>query len=452
MRRKFFGCILALLVCGFLLWSIADFWAKSKLEQACADWPLIDRNLVDLIQVVPRTSSNQAAQDLKALYERTRFDVGQDGQAPSEPDSNAVGDMRSLLRDYLEREYGRAGALLEPPPAHIVTMLTYNKEVLDEITSQLLNNELPQSALNVEADPVGRVPNLLWSIQLSRLLVVQALSLQTEGKSEQAWSSLHAVARLADSSFSQPSLILQLIGIAEANWVPLTMRKMPAPIPPWALKWPTHDLERGMLMSYIAEARRTLRIEETGQLLPLIRETNSINREIGREEDLFDIGIGTRILASVVGRPYVRAGIAHMLEAYKASIMERMEESLCSVQPKNHPPVNDRLPGWVASGMLGTLTSESSGGFFNASWKRAHRIMVLLTGTRSILAAKAESPSHRWPESLAGIASLPCGNLAWSYTLAPDGAATFQYPHPLPSDLYPEVPAEHLTYSGSVNE
>jgi hypothetical protein len=77
--------------------------------------------------------------------------------------------------------------------------------------------------------------------------------------------------------------------------------------------------------------------------------------------------------------------------------------------------------------------------------------MVLLTGTRNILAAKAESSSKRWPETLPGIASLPCENLAWSYTLAPDGTATFQYPHPLP-DLYSEAPAEHFTYTGRADE
>ena len=452
MVKKLMVLMLVLLVCCVLLWILADRWSQSKLERVCADWPLIDRSLADLIQVIPQTTANQAAHDLQALYERTRFDVGEDGQVPSEHDQGAVSNMRQLLGDYLEQEFKRSNALLESPSSHILTMLTYNKDLLNDIASRLVNDELPQLSLNVEADPVDSVPNLLWSIQLSRLLVVQALSLQTEGKSEQAWSSLHAAARLADSSFTHPTLIYQLIGIAEANWVLLAMRKMSASIPSWALSWPAHDLEHGMIMSFITESRYTLSIEKTDQLLPLIHETNSINKELDRE-DLIEIGIGTRILASVVGRPYIRAGIAHILEAYKASITERLEERLCTVQPKNLPLVNDRLPNWVTSGILGKITSPGgSDGRFNAPWRRAHRIMVILAGTRSILAAKAASSSTHWPESLAGRVSLPCETLAWSYTLMPDGTATFQYPHPLPSEPYPEVPEEHLTYIGSVDK
>ena len=113
MIKKFFVFILALLVCCFLLWIIADLWSQSKLKQACADWPLIDRSLVDLVQVIPRTSANQATQDLKALYDLLRFDVGEDRQAPSDHDRDAVNTMRKLLADYLEQEFGQSTALLK---------------------------------------------------------------------------------------------------------------------------------------------------------------------------------------------------------------------------------------------------------------------------------------------------------------------------------------------------
>jgi hypothetical protein len=302
----------------------------------------------------------------------------------------------------------------------------------------------------VETGPVGSVPNLLWQIQVNRLLLIQALSWQAQGKTEQAWSYLHASARLADSSFAQPQLITQLIAIAEAGKLLLAMRKMPAPIPSWALGWPAHDLEYGMIMAYTTEARSVLTLADTTDLISIIQEFNSINLELGEEP--LKIGIGTYILSSVVGRPYPRLCATYIVDAWKQSLKNRLQEGLCTEQPSRVALFREQLPGWVASSVVGEILAidRSESSILNTPWYRLHRILVYQTGTHSILAAKAakaESPSRRWPDTLSGI-TLPCERLAWSYTVASYGTVTFQYAATLPK-LSPDIPAGHLTYTGS---
>ena len=186
-------------------------------------------------------------------------------------------------------------------------------------------------------------------------------------------------------------------------------------------------------------------------LLSFLRTFNGMSLEPGGEP--MKIGVGTYILASVVGRPYRRLCIAHIIAARKHAIRNRLQEGLCIEQPSSVRMLKEQLPNWVVSSLFGEMFGNSGINVIDTTWSRLHSLMVYQAGTRSILAAKAakaESLSRRWPETLSGIA-LPCERLAWSYTVASDGSVTFHYSKPLSKRLS-EAPAGYLTYIGSAEE
>lgn len=458
MKKLIVAILVVILILG-LLWLLADLWSRKQLEEACEAWPLIDRSLADFSQVFPRTAKNQSAQTFEDLYGQVRLDIGADldteAEKSSQEEQNADQTMKSALREYLEKELARPTGRIEAPPADIVAVLTANKDVLTDIVHLLVSDDLPEWALDVEAE---ESPNLLWYLHLNRLLIVQALSLQANGKSEQAWSNLYAATRLADSMFTRPEVISQLIAIVEANQILVAMRKMPAPIPAWALRWPTHDLEHGMVMAYTREARYFL-MTAGASFISTLQLMNPVYVEMGRET--VPIGVKTHFL-SVVARPYFRLCGTYTLVAWKRMIRDLLREGFCTDQPSRFRTLGEQLPSWVVSSWaaVGKILDADLSGFWgwersfnNAFRYRFHRLMVYLTGTRSILAAKtakAESSTGRWPETLPDTA-LPCKNLAWLYTVASDGSVTFHYSKPLP-ELYPEIPAGYLTYLGGAEE
>lgn len=443
--KKLIVFILALILILGLLWLLTDLWSRNRLDAACKEWPLLGKSLGDLLQLYPQTSMNHAAKALEELYRQVR------------PDMNS--DTNMVFREYLEKELGMPTGVVEAPSADIAAILTKNEDVLVDIAHLLGSDTLPKWGFTVptEAEPV--VHYNLWYLRLHRLLMAQAFLFHANGDHARAWSNLFASARLADSLFTHPHLIPQLIAVLQAQEILLAMRKMPAPIPAWALSWPTHDLEHGMLLAYTTEAwMQNGWVIADASFLSMLQTMNPLYVERGRKP--VPLGIRTHLF-SLIGRPYIRLCAAHKLVAWKQMISNRWREGLCVDQPSGFGTFEEQFPSWTISSwsLVGKILDADLADFWgwetslDSSWYRLHRLMVYLTGTRGILAAKtakATSPTGRWPDTLSGIA-LPCERLAWSYTIASDGSVTFQYAQSLPT-LLPEVPVGYLTYIGSAEE
>lgn len=454
--KKLTLLIVALIIVLGLAWVLSDLWSRKQLNDACKEWPLIDRSLADFSQLFPRISKNQSARALNVFCRQLGLDIVEDldteAERSSQEEQKAFQTMEPGLREYLEKELERPTGLVEIPPADIVAFLTKSEEFLVDISHLLVNNDLPEWTLDVEGGLEAPVPNLLWHLKLNRLLLVQALYLHANGNPDQAWSYLHASARLADSLFTRPEIISQLIAIAEANRILVVMRKMNIPIPSWALSWPTHNLEHEMLMAYTGGARHFLVTTDTG----LISIVSYMKTMTGEEKET--IGVGTHIL-SVVSRPYIRLCGAQVIIALKRVLRDLMREGLCADQPPNLGTIEEQLPSWVVlpgKTMAPHFWESGVKSFWETidrPWNKLHELMIHLVGTRAILAAKAAkatSPTVRWPETLPEMA-LPCESLAWSYTVASDGSVTFQYPKPLHTEK-PGLPASSLKYIDSVEK
>lgn len=437
-----------------LLWFLFDFYSRTKLEEACSDWPLINRNLADFLQIFPTTSANDSAQSLSKLYGEIRYDISAD---PAQKDNQSISEdysvtstMHSRCWEYLNREFEKpTGSVVEPEPG-IIKVLQQNQNILDRIVFLLLEKPPLEFEFNAGLKPTDGMPYLAWPIKLNHLLITQALSFRLHGQNDQAWSYIHAAAILADSSFSQPNIVKQFIAIAEAKMILLAMRKMPTPIPEWALGWPAQDLEYTMMMAYTQEARSLLTVAESCKILDLIKKVNETYIvDYGMES--IKIGLVTRVLSTLVERQYLRIYSAYYIAAWKQSIKERVQEGLCVTQPLSLPPLQEQIPEWILSSDLSNAINTGSIMYdlYNKIWFQLHRLMFYISGTNTILAskeAKAASNLKQWLETLPRT-DLTCEIFAWSYAVTPEGTGTFEFSKPLPEGaVYEEISKGHLKY------
>ncbi len=422
--KKLTLLIVALITVLSLTWFLADRWSGKQLDDARKEWPFTGGALANVPQLFPRTSVNQSARALADLCRELGVNMvdhsEKHAKRPSQEEQRAFKAIRFSLEGYLEKELEKPTGFIEPPPPEIVTYLTKNAEVLANISHLLVTNDLPEWTLDVEKGPMAPIPNLLGHLHLHRVLIVQGLYLHVNGNNAQAWSHLHASARLADSLFTRPELISQLIAISEATEVLGAMRKMNAPIPSWAFSWPAHDLEQALLTANTTHAWTLSMISDRGLISTVADEE--------REK------VGAQIF-SAVSHPYIRISGAQMIFALKRVTRDRMREGLCTDRPSSLGTIEEQLPGWIV--LPGRTIFANFWTYAVVSWESWHRqyhdLMVHIEGTRSILsakAAKAMSPTGHWPETLPEIASL-CESFAWSYTVSPDGSITFQYTKPL---------------------
>jgi hypothetical protein len=172
---------------------------------------------------------------------------------PTPPARNDFKAIERPLHGYIEAQLVRPSGAIDPPPPLLVGYFADRRAELDAVRTFVLSGAPVAWKTQLSRGFEAPIPNLLGHMELSRLLVADAL-LKARANDFSAWDDLHAVWLLDAGLRSRPDLISQLIGVASLRMVNAAAAKLPLPEPSWLAEVRAFDSRKAIVASMQAEA------------------------------------------------------------------------------------------------------------------------------------------------------------------------------------------------------
>jgi hypothetical protein len=187
--------------------------------------------LAQFEKAFPAMPKNAAAEDLDALGRALGFDPG--GEAGDEHPAKA--DRDALLNAghvaWLDAQLAASDDSILRPPPRFVAFLDSKQSALWHAV-RLLERETPEWGFDPRQSR-ERFPELIFVVQLNRLLLSAALLEEREGRYAGAADLLEACWSLNLSVAGRAELVYQLIATACRRSLAGALRKMSEPLPEW---------------------------------------------------------------------------------------------------------------------------------------------------------------------------------------------------------------------------
>ncbi len=195
------------------------------------------------------------------------------------------------------------------------------------------------------------------------------------------------------------------------------MRQMTGLPPQWAFVWPEGDLIRQMNEAATAEAWTIYGPFESPATTDLFSAVSGAENQPT---------LGGRIVSLVLS-PYLRASAASTAKAHRDLLLYYARLPAC-IQVVATKTIAQAIPEWNVFGRV-TDPGEAVG----TSYRRLHRFLAHVEGTRLILASRrVKQETTLWPIA-APVVRSPCVEHLWSYAVARSGDLSLTVTTPLPT-------------------
>jgi hypothetical protein len=373
--------------------------------------------IAGFLEGLPRTENDAAAERLCAAVAKLGFSMkprtGGACRDVLKENADRWERAKGGIQAFVAAELEKPGSIASPPEVDTAEFLAEAQPALQEVRD-LLQRETPVWIRQPQKGMAAPLPNLLSHIQLTRLLVADALRSHALGQDNLALVDLDAAWRLSESLESNPELISQLIVIAMRKMDMGALRKLDGVPQAWQRRLETWDPHKGIVTAFRAEAAAWEL--EAKQLEPSSQDAGS--------------GKGGHGLLGMFLRPYMRLGTADAVGRLLSMIQEERKAGPC-------PPdsavltLGERaaksIPWWNLPGkmMFPNLSS---------SWLRAKYARIQEELTCKVIQIKAaRSTMDDLPNDLPGIEKSFCPKERWTYTLTSDGGISVSFSGPMPA-------------------
>ena len=399
--------VLLLLLFQLVMWPLA----LSKEKSAEKKWAAAGTPLKGFFDQLPKQENNAAAEKLCIAAEKLglnlRFnDPGAKGEkketSPSENDWKAVSDA---VRTYGSTQLEKAEPSVEPPPEDLAAYLTSHSSDLSDVRAILLGGERLRWIQDLSKGYAAPIPNFLGQIDLTRLLVADAMAAKSAGDSTRALQDMDAIWKLSEGDSDRVELISQLIVIAVRKMAVAGVRKLDGVPDEWQRRLGEWDPQKDIERSYTAEAA------VMGNFRGIIGAT----------------GDGDEKLLTFLGLPYLRLSAASAQEILLSQIQDFQKLGPCAKDEdlvKCGESLSKKIPRWnpLAGAAIPNISS---------SWARVKHLKIQVELTQKVLALKAQRASDgTWPAPVEGIEKSFCQSEKWVYAPGQDGSMSLIFSGP----------------------
>lgn len=377
-----------------------------RVSDARRGWDRSIGSWGEIMRRYPATEANAAALELEGLAAQLGIDIAPRkrvaGARPRRGSSQSFRELNGTVFGLYvvpQLEQSRRGEIDVPPPVFTAYMEKHAAE-LTAVRGHLIAGPTPRWESDFSKLSDAPLPNLLGHISLHKLLTGLAVARLHEGDFGAALENVEASYRLARSLEDSPTLIGQLILIAETRMQLGVLRHVPDLPRNWIDRMEEHDYRQSFL--------NAMKYEGWTWLYSDVAMLWGPNEYRWRQ----------RLLAAPVLRPYARLCLADMSDAWRERLinLERVE-ALCdydlAAQGAN---LNIPIPRWNAIGddLVPSLAKAID---------RLARLELDLELTRLIFEADVKRATHEdaWRASAPEFrTSRVCPRDEWVYT-AGDG-------------------------------
>jgi hypothetical protein len=367
----------------------------------------MDQDEAAFLRQFPKTENNQAANQLEE-FAATQLGIrffGRPGESPwaiSESQQKAFEDIHEELTNYLDNQVRNPNSNIDTLPSELQEYLDKNAGTLNALRKLILENESPRWATDMswisEGDPAHIFTSYLGIGSLQKLIAIDILYKQQQGKMKEKQEVLDASWKFGQSFKNDPLLIGQLVNIITIRYQIGVMRKLDGLPTAWQQRLLEHDYRQSLLQALIGESLHTRAIFRQHDKL------GSNLEDFGYE---YPLDLGWSEWSEPMRQNFLRwEGIAYYQMTKQISTILPQENScsfsLNSLRSMIEPAYGDLL---VENSWLYSL------------WIRAGRFMVDLELTQKILQMKEVGSSS---QNIPNTQSTICPNANWVYQFIPN--------------------------------
>lgn len=231
--------------------------AQSKEKAVNRRWAAAGMPIAGFLEGLPKTRENAAAEKLPALAARLgipprSFKGGNAGRADAAARARWE-KARISLEGYVDAELHKSGSRCAAPDVATAAYLRAAQPGIKELRD-LLSKEKPVWSLKIEAGLVSSIPHLLMQVNLTRILVADALNAHAESRDAVALADVDAAWRLSKPFASRPDGISQLILVTMREMDMGALRKLDGVPPLWQKRLTAWNPRQGLLQGLRAQA------------------------------------------------------------------------------------------------------------------------------------------------------------------------------------------------------
>lgn len=395
-RQRRLVVLAALLLAAAALVSLYWLWpTPGRIEQLWIEQAGFDPRIVH-----PDREANDAARRIEALIAPLGLQI-----SPAQPiwvgSSDAAQDRYTAVRGEV-RDYVRALRRIEPtlaaPPAALADFLRDIEPTLGQVAEVLGGDEPPRWEVRVGWLPDDILPNWMGHLDLHALLVATAAHAEHRGQTESARRRLEAAWRLRETLDDCPSVIAQLVAVAELHDELALLRTIPGRLPDWEHRLAPLPLRQRLT--------RAVRLD--------VWSLPGILRRYPAEGFFVEESAPPAALARLQARRGVAAAVASVNRAARRleSDEQRPSDAVLVVTDEL-----ERMPRWnlVAQSLRFTpMVGEV--------WLKAARAELNLELTRRALVVREllRAGDAKGVEALGGEQASVVAGVSWIYTVDPE--------------------------------
>ncbi|HEY9650692.1 MAG TPA: hypothetical protein V6C95_08520 [Coleofasciculaceae cyanobacterium] len=406
------------------LWMIGGNLLAAKQEKE------INQAWEQFAKQFPKTETNDSALKLQTLTAKLGLELYYSRRLKSPTDSSAGLALTEADRQAYQAINGELGAYITAlierpndavaiPSENLRRYLSSKAATLDAIRSHVLNNEVPTFEINIdylnEGNPSVPLPSWLGMVNLQKILALDILEKNRQGKTSEALATLDVSWKINKSLRNRPELIAQLVALIVSNQQLAVIRRLDNLQIQWQQRLLEHDYRESILKALQGEVFATTAI---------IRELDLFSTE--------EMGLSRGLLlllrfTSPINRPYLRFSAIDTYQAQSRSYSQLPQQNFCSLSLDQSKPEADPA-WWNPIGQIATLSLPNL-------WLRAGRRMLDSELTQKILQVKALAVKlGRWPQSVPNLESSICPGEKWLYQVLSDGTMSLTFSKPLNSE------------------
>ncbi len=424
-RLKFFRWLVLGLIGLLAVWMIGGNLLASQLEKE------IDRELEEkakeLAEAYPDPEPNDSALKLEAILSSEFGMVGVVGGTNGQgvfkfgdyinyhPDfqnssNQEFEQIREQLSQYIDSQISKPNDEIDPASKELQRYLESKADALSKVKNHVLNNELLKLETVIywllEGDGSVALPSHLSLANFQKILALDILEKQRQGKNKEAQEMLAVSWRISQPLQDNSTLISQLVALIIKNFQVGVIRKVDNLSPEWQERLLEHDYRLSVLQMIE---------EENFGMYSLIGNLNDYKyrNEVWTDDEEDKV---LKWLSQIpLSRPYFRFSAIDTYHALRESLEKRPTPNICQ---QTDPELSPSAAWWNLLGQL-------SVGSFTSQEYRAAKYMLELEFTQKILQVKELARKQgKWPESVSNLESQFCPGHQYIYQVSEDGTMT----------------------------
>ncbi len=380
----------------------------------------VDSQAIAFLSQFPAVSPNVSAQQIDRIGAALGFSPNARYLEPVAIDQAAQSAFRNIdagLSLFLQQQTTLLSGPLAPLPADLADYLSTYSGPIDETKQQILQSDLPQWEMNLEAmfDPHYPSPGFFNVLYLQKLILLSAIEEHHQGQTEQMLLTMDASWRLNQAIAQRPDLVSQLLSSIILAQQASLLRHFKQVPDYWQNRLASQSPQQAILTGLQFETWLKYKISQS--TWSARRKPGSSARQSGL---LGPSRSGSTLVASL--SDWFSAQSYFKLESIKAAKTTHTALSwLATTDVCSMPQIAVERQLRKLQADLGEQETAFSSATIARRWRSAGDRALTLELSQHVIAAKQlRAEQGTWPTHLLNLDSRVCSGERWVYELTED--------------------------------